>query len=78
MSEKVFCEYCGTSYASISLMSNGTCNKNPAGKKHVLYEGSEKAKYTCKYCGMSYASLSLMSNGTCNKNPTGKKHSPAR
>lgn len=24
--------------------------KNPEGKRHCLYEGSEKSQYTCKYC----------------------------
>ena len=50
--------------------------KNPDGKKHELYEGSEKSQYTCKCCGSKYSSLSSLTSSSCSKSPT-KKHQPA-
>ena len=72
-----YCKWCGQKYSSVSSLTNGFCSKNPNGKKHELYEGSEKAQYTCKYCGQKYSSLSSLTNGFCSKNPNGKKHEPA-
>jgi hypothetical protein len=72
---KVYCVWCGTSYSSLPSLTNGLCSKNPDGKHHVLYEGSEKAKYECKFCGTSYSSLPSLTNGSCSKSPH-KKHFP--
>ncbi len=70
-----YCEHCGAKYPSVSSLTNGSCSRSPS-KKHSLYEGSEKAKYTCKYCGTQYPSISSLTNGSCSKSPT-KKHHPA-
>ncbi|MCH5150263.1 MAG: hypothetical protein J1G30_06320 [Spirochaetales bacterium] len=77
MSERFYCKWCGISYFSIGSMSRGFCSKNPNGKKHELYEGSEKSKFYCKWCGMSYFSISSMSCGFCSKNPSSRNHEPA-
>ena len=76
MSEKVYCKYCGKSYSSISNLTSFSCSKNPEGKNHVPYEGSEKSKYECKYCGKSYSSISNLTSFSCSKNPNGKNHVP--
>ena len=76
MSEQVYCKYCGSSYSNIRSLTNGSCSKNPEGKYHVPYEGSEKSKYECKYCGSSYSSIRSLTNGSCSKNPHGKYHEP--
>ena len=78
MSEKVFCKYCGSSASSVSSLtqSSRTCQKNPEGKYHVPYEGSEKSKYTCKYCGTERSSISGLTQYSCSKNPHGKYHEP--
>jgi uncharacterized protein (DUF983 family) len=72
-----YCKCCGMKYPSVSSLTSGSCSKNPEGKKHALYEGSEKSQYVCKFCGMKYPSLSSLCSGSCSKNPTTKKHSPA-
>jgi len=72
-----YCKWCGTKYSSVSSLTSGSCFKNPNGKKHELYEGSEKSQYTCKWCGTKYSSLLSLTNGSCFKNPNGKKHEPA-
>ena len=49
-----YCEYCGTKYSSVTLLTGSSCHRHPNGPnkgKHKLYEGSEKRTYTCKYCG---------------------------
>lgn len=78
---KVYCEYCGTSYPSISSLTTGNCPRHPDGRgRHKLYEGSEKTKYTCKYCGTSYPSISSLTTGRCHRHPNGSgkgRHSPA-
>jgi len=71
-----YCKWCGSKYSSISGLTSGSCSKNPNGKKHELYEGSEKSQYVCKYCGSKYSSLSGLTSGSCSKSPT-KKHQPA-
>ena len=72
-----YCKCCGSKYSSISSLTSMSCSKNPDGKHHVLYEGSEKSQYACKYCGSKYSSLSSLTSMSCSKNPTGKHHSPA-
>jgi len=49
---KFYCEYCGNSASSVSILAGGWCGRHPDGcnkGKHKLYEGGEKPKYTCKY-----------------------------
>ena len=74
---KVQCLYCGTERSSISNLTSSSCSKNPDGKYHVPYEGSEKSKYNCKYCGTERSSISNLTSSSCNKNPNGKYHLPA-
>lgn len=71
------CLYCGADRSSIQSLTNSTCTKNPNGKYHVPYEGSEKSQYTCKYCGSERSSILSLTNSTCTKNPNGKYHIPA-
>jgi transcription elongation factor Elf1 len=71
------CLYCGTDRSSISSLTSSSCSKNPEGKYHVPYEGSEKSKYTCKYCGTDRSSISSLTSSSCSKNPKGKYHIPA-
>lgn len=71
-----YCMCCGVKCSSISSLTSQSCNKNPDGKYHALYEGSEKSKYSCKYCGNSYNSISSLTANSCNKSPT-KKHVPS-
>jgi len=72
-----YCKYCGSSYSSVSSLTSGSCIKNPEGRNHSLYEGSEKQQYTCKYCGSNYSSISSLTSGSCIRNPHGKNHVPA-
>lgn len=72
-----YCKYCGTKYSSVSGLTAATCSRNPDGKKHVLYEGSEKSQYTCKHCGTKYSSITGLTAASCSRNPHGKKHEPA-
>ncbi len=80
---KVQCKHCGTSSSSISSLTSMPCNRHPLGSgkgKHVLYEGSEKPKYTCKYCGSSSSSISSLTSVYCNRHPNGSgkgMHEPA-
>jgi uncharacterized protein (DUF983 family) len=76
MAEKFYCKWCGASYPSVTGLTAGTCSRNPDGKKHELYEGSEKSQYTCKYCGTKYPSFAGLTAGSCSKSPH-KKHHPA-
>ncbi|MCX7955398.1 MAG: hypothetical protein N3A01_09465 [Bacteroidales bacterium] len=49
-------------------------------RKHKLYEGSEKSKYTCKYYGQSFSSISSMTALSCPRHPNGPmkgKHASA-
>ncbi|MBW7844235.1 MAG: hypothetical protein H3C45_01040 [Bacteroidia bacterium] len=73
---KVYCKWCGSTAGSISSLTSGSCSKNPEGKNHGLYEGSEKSKYLCKYCGNSGSSISSLTSGSCSKSPN-KRHHPA-
>jgi DNA-directed RNA polymerase subunit RPC12/RpoP len=62
-----YCEYCGTKYSSVTLLTGSSCHRHPNGPnkgKHKLYEGSEKRTYTCKYCGTAYSSLTSLT-GSC-------------
>ena len=70
-----YCEYCGMKYSSVQGLTGGACSRSPT-KRHSLYEGSEKSKYTCKYCGMQYSSISGLTGGSCSRSPT-KRHHPA-
>ncbi len=73
-----YCKCCGSSFSSISALTSASCSKNPEGRNHALYEGSEKKEYFCKYCGSRYSSISGMTSGSCSKNPSSKKyHTPA-
>ncbi len=80
---KVQSKYCGTVSSSVSTLTSMSCNRHPNGPskgKHVLYEGSEKPKYTCKYCGTTSSSISSLTNMSCNRHPNGAskgKHEPA-
>ena len=76
MSEKFYCKYCGHERSSVSGLTGGSCSKNPEGKYHVPYEGSQKSKYACKYCGHERSSISGLTGGSCSKNPNGKYHVP--
>jgi DNA-directed RNA polymerase subunit RPC12/RpoP len=72
-----YCKWCGQKYSSVLSLTSHSCSKNPNGKKHELYEGSEKSKYTCKWCGQQYSSILSLTSHSCSKNPNGKKHEPA-
>jgi len=74
---KFHCQYCGTERSSISSLTASSCSKNPNGKYHVPYEGSEKSKFACKYCGTERSSISSLTASSCSKNPNGKYHHPA-
>ncbi len=71
-----YCKWCGSKHSSVSSLTINSCSKNPEGKKHALYEGSEKSEYTCKFCGSKHSSLSSLCINSCSKSPT-KKHQPA-
>lgn len=72
-----YCKHCGVSKSTVSSLTSNSCNKNPDGNRHELYEGSEKEDYTCKYCGVKKSSISSLVSNSCNKNPNGNRHSPA-
>ena len=76
MSEKVYCKYCGGSASSVKSLTSNSCQKNPEGRYHVPYEGSEKSKYECKYCGGTASSIRSLISNSCQKNPHGKYHEP--
>jgi DNA-directed RNA polymerase subunit RPC12/RpoP len=71
-----YCKWCGTKYSTVSGLTTNSCSRNPEGKKHELYEGSEKTQYTCKYCGTKHSTISGLTTNACSKSPT-KKHQPA-
>jgi len=78
-----YCVNCGQKFSSVQQLTSISCPKSPLGfgkGKHVLYEGSEKSKYTCKYCGQQFSTIAQMTNVSCAKHPNGfgkGKHSPA-
>ncbi len=72
-----YCKCCGRKFSSVSNLTSSDCSKNPEGRKHSLYEGSEKSEYVCKYCGRKFSSISNLTGNHCSKNPNGKYHSPA-
>lgn len=78
-----YCKFCGHKTPSISSLTGTSCSRHPDGPgrgKHVLYEGSEKAKYSCKYCGHSGSSISSLTASSCVRHPNGAskgKHEPA-
>jgi hypothetical protein len=76
MAEKFYCKWRGASFSSVSNLTANSCSRNPEGKRHELYEGSEKSQYTCKYCGQKFSSLSNLTANSCTKSPH-KKHHPA-
>lgn len=69
-----YCKYCGTKMSSISGLTSNSCSMNPNKGKHVLYEGSEKAKYSCKHCGTKSNSFSGLVHNHCSRNESGKYH----
>ena len=71
-----YCKWCGSKSSSVSSLTASGCSKNPDGKKHERYEGSEKSQYTCKCCGSNSSSLSSLTASGCSKSST-KKHQPA-
>lgn len=83
MEQHFYCKYCGNQSSSVSSLTSMSCSRHPngAGKgKHVLYEGSEKPKYTCKYCGNQSGSISSLTSMSCSRHPDGAgkgKHEPA-
>ncbi len=83
MSQKFYCQYCGTNASSVSSLTSGVCYRHPNGPnkgKHSLYEGSEKSQYTCKYCGTHSSSISSLTSGVCYRHPNGANkghHAPA-
>ncbi len=76
MAEKFYCKWCGQNFSSVSSLTANSCSRNPEGKKHELYEGSEKSQYTCKFCGQKFSSISSLTANSCSKSPH-KKHHPA-
>lgn len=75
---KVFCKHCGTQAATVSALTAMPCLRNPNGKKHEIYEGSEKSRYCCKHCGTQAPTISALTAMPCLRNPHGKKrHEPA-
>jgi hypothetical protein len=75
--QKVYCKWCGTSFPDVRTLVGNTCQRNPEGKGHVLYEGGEKAQYACKFCGKTFRTIGDMSvNKTCEQK-TNRRHEPA-
>lgn len=74
---KFYCQCCGTDRSTVAALTSSVCSKNPHGRYHQLYEGSEKSKYTCKFCGTGRSSIAALTGSVCSKNPNGKYHSPA-
>jgi len=72
-----YCKYCGSKYSSVSSLTAGSCSRNPEGKHHALYEGTEKSMYVCKFCGSKYSSLTSLTAGSCSRNTGSKHHEPA-
>lgn len=72
----VYCKWCGHISSKVSTLTMSSCSRNPTGKKHELYEGSEKSEYTCKCCGHKSSKISTLTMGSCSKSST-KKHQPA-
>lgn len=70
------CKWCGSKFSSVASLVNASCSKNPEGKKHGLYEGSEKSQYVCKYCGNKFSNLASLCNANCSKSAH-KHHHPA-
>lgn len=69
-----FCKNCGTERPTVSGLTSSTCQRHPDGAhkgKHVLYEGSEKPRYTCKHCGTERPSISSLTSATCPRHPVG-------
>ena len=79
---KVYCKNCGRSFPDVRAMAGGMCQYHPDGSfkgRHVLYEGSEKTKYTCKYCGRRFHDIHAMAGVKCQYHPDGSfkgNHSP--
>lgn len=75
-----YCKWCGSRYSHIGGLSTGSCSKNPNGRKHELYEGSEKSRYTCKYCGKESSTILTLIGSFCLRHPKGSgkgRHHPA-
>ena len=80
---RFYCVNCGRDFTSVRELTTRTCPNYPNGfckGNHVLYEGSEKAKYTCKWCGRQFSTIREMTSRTCPEHPNGfckGNHSPA-
>lgn len=78
-----YCAYCGRNFPSVQSLTLNMCPRHPEGASkgsHILYEGSEKAKYTCKFCGQTFPSISTMTGSVCKRHPNGVnkgRHFPA-
>ena len=78
-----YCKHCGLQRPTVSSLVSGPCPRHPAGAnkgRHVLYEGSEKARYSCRYCGLERPAISSLVAGTCVRHPAGShkgRHEPA-
>ena len=78
-----YCEYCGASASSITMLTHNNCLRHPLGAskgKHKLYEGSEKSQYSCKYCGKTESTIQKLVNANCLRHPKGiakGKHEPS-
>jgi DNA-directed RNA polymerase subunit RPC12/RpoP len=69
-----YCKYCGTKNTNLNSLTANPCPRHPLGPnkgKHVLYEGSEKAKYQCKFCGTDNSSLAALTANPCSRHPLG-------
>jgi DNA-directed RNA polymerase subunit RPC12/RpoP len=77
MGQNYYCKWCGLKFSSVMGLTSGPCSRNPDGKRHQLYEGSEKSQYVCKHCGLKFSTLIGLTAGPCSKNPNGKRHEPA-
>jgi hypothetical protein len=71
----VYCKLCGIKMPDVRALTSNFCPKSPS-KRHELYEGSEKSKYTCKHCGITMSTIQALVTNSCQKSPT-KRHEPA-
>lgn len=82
MATKYYCKHCGQSFLSVESLTRNTCLRHPdgPGKRHELYEGSEKSSYICKYCGQKFSTIASLTTNKCPRHPNGTlkgRHSPA-
>ena len=78
-----YCKNCGEKFSNVKSLTSSNCVRHELGPhkgKHVLYEGSEKDKYTCKFCGNNFPSIKNMIHSFCSKHPNGAhkgRHAPS-